>query len=84
MTDKEGVASAIKEFILTEFLPGQDPDELSDSTDLIGSGIVDSLATLKLIVFVEERFRVTIAPHEAEVKSFGTIRDIAKLVTTKL
>jgi len=36
-------------YILKEFLPGEDPNELTDATPLVTGGILDSLATLKLI-----------------------------------
>ena len=84
MAEQDAVAAAIKEFVLSEFLEGEDADALDDSTDLIGSGIVDSLATLKLITFVEERFGVTIAAHEADTRTFGTIGGITGLVRSKL
>jgi hypothetical protein len=42
---------------MSEFLPGEDPNELTDSTPLISGGILDSIATLKLVMFMEERFK---------------------------
>ena len=50
------IKQTIKEFILDEFLPGEDPDELTESTPLITGGILDSIATLKLVMFLEERY----------------------------
>ena len=49
----EEVKNAVKEFILGEFLPGVEADELTDSTPLITSGILDSLATMKLVTFIQ-------------------------------
>src|SRR3989344_6992020 len=57
----EEIGRDVKEFILREFLQGEDPDALTDSTPLITGGILDSLATLKLVAFLEERFKVTVA-----------------------
>lgn len=79
----EEISQNIKEFILREFLPGEDPDALTDSTPLITGGILDSLATLKLVAFLEERFKVTVAPHETDEEHLGTILDIVKLVQSK-
>ena len=53
----------IKNYILQEFLPGEDPDELTDSTPLISSGILDSLATLRLVSFLEEEYQIEIQPQ---------------------
>lgn len=76
-------ASKIKSFILKEFLPGEDPDALEDTTPLMSSGILDSLATLKLITFLEEEFGVKIEAHEADEEHFETIQDICQLVESK-
>jgi acyl carrier protein len=75
--------TTIKTFILSEFLPGEAPDALTASTPLMSSGILDSLATLKLITFLEEQFGVSIAAHEADEENFETIDDINKLVQSK-
>ncbi|MBK8900837.1 MAG: acyl carrier protein [Anaerolineaceae bacterium] len=74
---------AIKRYILDEFLPGEDPNELTDSTALITGGILDSLATLKLVAFLENHFGVQIEPHETAVDYLDTIPDIATLVHSK-
>lgn len=77
------ISHSVKEFILQEFLPGEDPAALTDSTPLIAGGILDSLATLKLVNFLEERFKVTVAPHETDEEHLGTISSIARLVQSK-
>lgn len=82
-TEKATTEQKIKEYILAEFLPGEDPDELTASTPLITGGILDSLATLKLVAFLEEEFGVEIQPHETGVDYLNTIPDIAALVHSK-
>jgi acyl carrier protein len=81
MTDTK---NAIKTFILEEFLVGEDPNELADSTPLITGGILDSLATLKLVTFLEDEFGIEIQAHETGVDHLNTIDDIAKLVDSKM
>jgi acyl carrier protein len=77
------IKSGIKAFILAEFLPGESPDALRDDTELITSRVLDSLATLKLVSFVEETYRVTFEPHETDVEYLNTLNDIASLVVSK-
>jgi acyl carrier protein len=79
----EELKGTIKEYVLKEFLPGENPSELTDSTPLITGGILDSLATLKLVVFLEERFHIKIQAHETMVDYLDTISDIAQLVDSK-
>ena len=78
------VKEIIKGYILEEFLPGENPAELTDSTPLITGGILDSLATIKLVAFLEERFQIEIQAHETMVDYLNTVSDIAKLVHSKL
>lgn len=77
------ITSTIKDFILREFLPGENPDELTESTPLISGGILDSLATIKLVAFLEEQFKITVEAHEADVEHMNTLADIADFVQSK-
>lgn len=79
----QAIQSAIKDFILREFLPGENPDELKDSTPLITGGILDSIATIKLVLFLETEFGVTIQAHETDPEYLDTITSIAALVSSK-
>ncbi|WP_165245948.1 acyl carrier protein [Paludisphaera soli] len=79
----EDIQKDVHSFILNEFLPGEDPSELTDSTPLITGGILDSITTLKLVVYLEERFGITVEAHEAGVEHLDSIRQIADLVADK-
>ena len=78
------IKDAIKDYLLKEFLPGENPAALTDSTPLITGGILDSLATIKLVLFLEERFHIKIEAHETMVDYLNTISDMAQLVQSKL
>ena len=77
------VEHSVKQFILKEFLPGEDQSELTSSTPLITGGILDSLATMKLVMFLEERYGVRFQAHEVDADHLDTVADIAKLVAAK-
>ncbi|MCG3119044.1 MAG: hypothetical protein ALAOOOJD_01372 [bacterium] len=79
----EATKATVKDYILREFLPGENPAALTDSTPLISGGILDSLSTLKLVTFLEEKFGVQIEAHEADVEHLDTITNIAALVHAK-
>lgn len=76
-------ADTIRHFILTRYLPGETADNLRDDTPLRSSGILDSLATLSLISFLEEQFRIELEAHETDIDNFDRIEDIAALVERK-
>jgi len=80
----KGIEATVKTFILREFLPGENPDELTEATPLITGGILDSLATLKLVAFLEDRYALTLQAHEADVENLNTLTDIVNLVRSKL
>ena len=84
MSDTQSIKEKVKTFILNEFLPGEDPDELTESTPLLTTGILDSIATLKLITFLEKEFDISVAAHEADSENLNTIADISNLVSSKL
>lgn len=81
MTDTAN--QTIKDFILREFLPGENPDELTDQTPLITGGILDSIATLKLVMFIEDRYGVQFEPHEVDKENLDTIASIVRLLMSK-
>ena len=78
------VKEIIRGYILEEFLPGENPAALTDSTPLITGGILDSLATIKLVVFLEQRFQIKIEAHETMADYLDTVADIAQLVSSKM
>jgi acyl carrier protein len=79
----QDIKTTVKTFILNEYLPGEDPAALTDTTPLMTTGILDSIAVLKAVTFLENQFGITIEPHEAVVENLNTIADIAQFVMSK-
>lgn len=73
----------IREFILREFLPGEKPENLTNTTELITSGIIDSLATLRLVTFLEDSLGVVVEAHEMGPENLNTVELIDKFVASK-
>jgi acyl carrier protein len=83
MVDEQDIKAAVKTFILNEYLPGEDPAALTDTTALMTTGVLDSIAVLKVVTFLENHFGITLEPHEAVVENLNTLSDIARLVMSK-
>jgi acyl carrier protein len=83
MVDAQDIKTAVKTFILNEYLPGEDPAALTDTTALMTTGVLDSIAVLKVVTFLENHFGITLEPHEAVVENLNTLSDIARLVMSK-
>jgi acyl carrier protein len=83
MSEAVSVTDSVKAFILDQFLAGEDPDALTEDTPLITTGVIDSVATLRLVAFLEETFEIAIEAHEADVEHLNTVGDIVRLVEAK-
>jgi acyl carrier protein len=81
MTDD--TRQTIRNYILSEFLRGEDPDELTDATPLISGGILDSIATMKLVMFIEEQYGIVLEPHEVDKENLDSIECIIRLLIRK-
>ena len=79
----EAVSSTIRRYILCTHLPGESPETLSDDTPLQSSGILDSLAAVGLIAFLEKEFQIELDVHDTAIERFDTVRDIASAVVRK-
>jgi len=79
----DDIVSTVRGFIVDKFLPGEDPGKLAPDTPLMTSGILDSLATLELVAFLEERYGIELEPADVDASRLGTLNGIAKLVTSK-
>ena len=77
------VHDAIRQFILSKFLPGESAENLRDHTPLQTSGILDSLAALELVSFLEQEFGIELDFADTTVERFDRIEDIAECVARK-
>ncbi len=80
----EAIMRTVKEYLLATFLPGEDPRALTETTPLITGGILDSLATLELVTFLEREYGIELQAHEVDAANLGTLAAIANLVRTKV
>jgi acyl carrier protein len=78
------VSQIVRAFILENFLPGEDPKNLTDDTELKESGILDSLSTLKLVAFLEEQFAIELEANDLESANLASIGNIERLVKSKM
>lgn len=78
------IKTEVKNFILEEYLPGEDSDSLTDDTELVTHGVLDSLSTLQLVTHLEMKFDIKISAHEVNTDNLNTLPDIANLVSSKL
>ena len=79
----DDVKTVIRDFVVSTYLQGESPDNLRDETSLITSGILDSLAVLGFVSFLEQRFSVELDVYDTSIERFDRIMDIAATVCLK-
>lgn len=71
----------IKNFIITELAPGR--DNITPTTSLLNTGILDSLSLLRLMAFLETTFNIQITPDDVGSNNFESIAAISQFVVNK-
>ncbi len=80
----EEINSKIKAFILKEFLPGESEEALTDSTELVTHGVLDSLSTLQLATYIEQEYSIKLQAHEINIDHLNTLASITNLIMSKI
>ena len=77
---------AILDYVRNEYLDEDDEDdvELTETTPLISSGIVDSFSMVSLKTFLEKKYEIKLTDEEASPEAFDTVEKIVVLVQQKL
>jgi acyl carrier protein len=75
--------ATITKFINEELIRGDGEASIQPNGSLISSGILDSLALLKLLLFIEERFSVKVKDGEVTPSNFETVNRITAFIEGK-
>lgn len=82
--DLSNIKQTIREFVLTDLLKNKNVDTLTDDSPLITGGLVDSISTMQLVVFLEKTFQVEYEAHEVDRDNFDSINIITDFLSKKL
>jgi acyl carrier protein len=77
------VETAIERFVVDEIMLGDSNTKIDPNESLISSGVLDSLALLRLIAFLEEQMGVTVDDSEVIPENFETINEIKSFIEKK-
>lgn len=78
------VAQQVREFVIANFLFGQDNGQLQNEQSFLESGVVDSTGVLELVTFIEERFGISVEDRELLPQNLDSIDNVARFVERKL
>lgn len=73
------VKAAIRQFLSKHFRNY----DLQDNEDIFSLGFVNSLFAMKLILFVEQTYNVTIEDEDLDIDNFRTIDTLSNLIQRK-
>ena len=73
----------IRQFVLQKF-PLARRRNVSDSDNLLESGIIDSLGVLELVTFMQQEFSVAIADEDLTPENFQNIESMVRFVQHSL
>jgi acyl carrier protein len=84
MNNEDAMEDTLIEYIKTEFLRDESATELDAETDLLLSGILDSLGVMRLVGFIEKQFNVAVPPQDVTIENFMTINTLTSYLEKKL
>lgn len=82
--NETGFITSLKVFITERLLPQSEASRaLTPQTPLVSSGLLDSLAMVELLAYLEELGRVRIEAHEVDWTKLDTMEAIESFVRSK-
>lgn len=73
----------LKQYIIQEFVPEGHTEDITDDMDLIQNGILDSLAVLKLVAFIEDNYNIALEPEEIDPENLKSLAAISAMISEK-
>ncbi len=70
----------IIDYVKKEFLDEDSDMEVTESTPLISSGIVDSFSMVSLKTFLEKKYKISIPDDKATPEAFDSVNKIMELL----
>ncbi len=77
------VERQIRDYVMTELLYDKQLASLADDESLLGPGMLDSLAIMRLVLWLEESFGVQLLDDEVVPENLETVRHIADMIRRK-
>jgi acyl carrier protein len=72
----------LTEFIGQELLHGR-AVPLTEETDLLNAGVIDSLGILRMVAFIEERVGIPVPDEDVVFENFQSIRALADYISRR-
>jgi len=74
------ISKVVRDYIIREYVQEGDDREITETTPLISSGLVDSFSMVSLLRFLEKKYAIHIPDADATPEAFDTVERIVALV----
>jgi len=74
------ITKVVRDYIIREYVPEGEDQEITEATPLITSGLVDSFSMVSLLRFLEKKYAIHIPDAAATPEAFDTVERIVALV----
>jgi acyl carrier protein len=78
------IVENLEKFLLTEIATGSGKKLLDPDEDLLEHGMLDSMGIMKLIVYIEETFAITVEDVEIIPENFQNLNSMVAFVGQKI
>jgi len=75
--------SQIKNYIIDNFLYGQNDDALGDDVSFLESGIIDSTGVLELVSYIQDACKIVVTDDELIPDNFDSVNKLATFIIKK-
>jgi acyl carrier protein len=82
MKTMDDIGQEIRSFLVDNFLSGRN-EKLSDDEQLLGN-VVDSTGVVEFVVFLQERFDITVEDEEVTAENLGSVQYATTFIERKL
>jgi len=73
----------IRNYILDQYLKGQAPEGFNDDYNLIDAGIIDSLAIINSVNYLEKQYGITFGGGDIVPEHFMSVNALSAFVRNK-
>ena len=77
------VSDVLITFIKENFITGRSQKEISPEESLVDSGIIDSTGILELVMFIEEKYSITIGDEELIPENLDSVKNLVAFLERK-
>ena len=81
--EEESIRTAIRNFVVSNFLFGRYGNQLTNEESFIQKGIIDSTGILELSTFVESTYQIRISDDELTLDNFDSIERLVRYIRRK-